>query len=273
MGAKEGRPLYKEAPDRNDPEEKYYRLVDSADRALKYEEWVKAENYLLRAVKSDPANSGNTLLFSNLGVARMQQGKFPEALQSLDLALVRASKSITILTLHARVLFAMGREREGLQDLDDILQTDSLNEWALQTRALLKLKSSGNPGADFQTLLRHYPENPWGWYGFGIHWTQEGDNLKAIQNLGRAWGLEHNPEIAFQLAMQMLEEGQLEDAGTLLRTALKEHPREGNLYVAMAAMHKKSYQNDEAAADLKLAHQYGADPRLINALQKMERVK
>lgn len=255
---------------------RYFQLVDSADYYLRMEKWSRAESYLKRALRSDPANSGNTLLFSNLGVCQTQQGKLEEALQSFNLALTRAGKSSTILTLRARVLLALGHITEAEADLGEILRADSVNEWAMQTRGLLRLKNGKgmkDTGADtrFADLIRLrecYPENPWGWYGEGMKNALNGESEQAIENLTRGWQLDHNPEIAFQLAMLLLEEGKLEEAGKSLRETLREYPRDGNLYIAMARLHRLLYQTAEADADLKLAAQYGASPELLETYSK-----
>lgn len=262
-----------------DTASRYFQLVDSADYCLRMEQWPRAESYLKRALQSDPANSGNTLLFSNLGVCQTQQGKLEEALQSFNLALTRAGKSSTILTLRARVLLALGHLSEAESDLGDILQTDSINEWALQTRGLLRLKKeyegqmhgAATRFADLIKLRNSYPENPWGWYGSGMMYAINGESGSAIENLDKGWQLEHNPEIAFQLAMLLLEEGRLEEAGKCLRETLREHPRDGNLYIAMARLHRLSYQTAEADADLKLARQYGASPEFLEIYFKPQK--
>lgn len=249
-----------------DPADRYYQLVDSADHCLRMEQWSKGESYITRALRSDPGNSGNTLLFSNLGVCQTQQGKLEKALESFNLALTRAKGSVTILTLRAKVLLSLGRLEEAERDLTHILNTDPTDEWALQTRGLLRIreiKKGEDRFADLIRLRESHPSNPWGWYGDGMYNVTHGDRQKGLDAYRKAWSLRREPEIAFQMSMVLLEEGELDEAGKCLRETLREHPRDGNLYVAMARLHKLSYQTEEAEADLSLAREFGASEELL----------
>lgn len=252
--------------------QRYIELVDSASLAFRKERWGQAERCLKEALRLEPANPGNTLLFSNLGVAQMEQGRPEEAVGSFTLALVRAPKSTTILRHRTRALLALGRTDEALEDLNAILQTDSVSEWALQTRGLLRLSGVGEPGQghrDFRLLKEHWPQNPWGWFGLGC--LAQGEDLaQATRWLRKAHELSHDPEISFRLAMALLElsaqpDGSeaLKEAGGLLRESLKENPGNPSLYVAMAIYHRRNYQNEEAQACLKLAEKHGASRQLL----------
>lgn len=246
---------------------RYYQLVDSADCRLSLRQWAPAEEILKSALRLEPANPGNTLLFSNLGVAQMEQGKNKEALLSFSLALTRAPKSTTILTHRARLFLVENREDDALSDLNAILSIDSINEWALQTRGLLKLQSKTESDSvhpsDFSKLARVYPENPWGWFGMGTEAEERGDYTLAETNYRKSYELQHNAESSFRLGMLLVSQDRLEEAMTILRSALKENPTDGNLYAVMGWAHKKSYQTEEAEADLKLASQYGASAELL----------
>lgn len=251
--------------------ERYYQLVDSADRRLALKQWTLAEEALKNALREEPGNPGNTLLFSNLGVAQMEQGKATEALQSFSLALTRAPKSTVILTHRTRVLISLGRDKEALGDLGAILAIDSINEWALQTRGLIRLQSAGGENRerfdDFRVLARNHAENPWGWFGLGVECEEKGEEAMAVEYYRKAYGLGHDAEISFRLAMLLLKRNDIPETMALLREALKENPTDGNLYAAMGWAHKKTYQTEESAADLKLARQYGASPEILKWIE------
>ena len=53
----------------------YYELVDSADYYINKEEYAKAEETILRALRLEPSNYNNSLLLSNLGTIQRRQGR------------------------------------------------------------------------------------------------------------------------------------------------------------------------------------------------------
>ena len=58
----------------------YMACVDSADYYIKKELWQDAEYFTLKALKTEPGNSANWLLWSNLGEIRMRLGKYRRCL-------------------------------------------------------------------------------------------------------------------------------------------------------------------------------------------------
>lgn len=256
----------------SDTSSQYYALVDSADRRLQIQQWASAEELLIKALRLEPANPGNTLLFSNLGVAQMQQGKNPEALRSFALALTRAPKSTVILTHRARLFLSEGRVEEAEEDLGSVLAIDSVNEWALQTRGLLRLQTvlSGDSArfSDFDNLRKFHSDNPWGWFGAGVEAEEAGCRNEAEQYYRKSLDKRREPETVFRLAMLLIGDDRLPEGMELLRKSLKEFPDDGNLYAAMGWAHKKSYQKEESEADLKLAIQYGASAELVEWIKE-----
>ena len=262
----------------------YYQLADSADLQLAAGNWSAGERLIRQALSLEPANPGNTMLFSNLGVAQMQQGNYKEAVRSLDIALIRAPRSSTMLSNRAKAYLGLGMTEEALRDIDAVLAIDSVSEWALQTRALMRLSNGAERtednkeespewASDFATLRRHYPTNSWGWFGGGCEAEGEEDYetaerfwVKTIELEGEKKSeaeREVESEAAFRLAMLRLRRGELQQAGSLLREQLRRHPKDGKLLAALGWYHRASLLREESEADLRLAREYGAPQSLI----------
>ena len=78
----------------------YVELADSADNYIKHERWADAERVIVKALRHEPANKSNYLLWSNLGTVRTNMGDYNGALQAFDIGLSSAPKEvIVILTL------------------------------------------------------------------------------------------------------------------------------------------------------------------------------
>ena len=52
----------------------YLDLVEKADKACADGKWIEAASLLQNAIDSEPANPGNVLLLSNLGMVRYNLG-------------------------------------------------------------------------------------------------------------------------------------------------------------------------------------------------------
>ena len=79
------------------------------------------------------------MLFSNLGLAAGMEGKIGEAMECFDIALSRAPKSIPVLTSKAKIQIKASDTVGAMETIDAILAIDSLSEWPLQTRGLLRM--------------------------------------------------------------------------------------------------------------------------------------
>ena len=75
----------------------YDELIDKAMDAVEQDSLLQAENYFKEALRLEPANMRNSLLFSNLGTIQRRMGKRKEALESYSLALNKTPFSVTML--------------------------------------------------------------------------------------------------------------------------------------------------------------------------------
>ena len=103
----------------------YVEYADSADRYIRNENWVDAERMIVNALRLEPANKSNYLLWSNLGIVRDRIGNTEGALQAFDIGLASAPRSTVLLANRAYTLMETGRDKEALRDLDLALEIDS----------------------------------------------------------------------------------------------------------------------------------------------------
>ena len=75
----------------------YYELVDSADYYINKEEYAKAEETILRALRLEPSNYNNSLLLSNLGTIQRRQGRLEEAVKNYTFAIYMTPNAVTLL--------------------------------------------------------------------------------------------------------------------------------------------------------------------------------
>lgn len=245
---------------------RYLQLADSAQYHISKENWSDAARCTREALRLDPGNVGNVMLFSNLGLATGMDGKIGEAMQCFDIALSRAPKSIPVLTSKAKIQIKASDEEGALETLDTILQLDSLAQWPLQTRGLLRMRAGKYEAAfnDFKTITKHYPSNTWGPGGMAKCMEIQG-YLSEAAGYYRDAMERTNPDdedrVEFQLGLieNLGHTGKLTEALDVAKDAISEHPHDGRLYLLRGWIKKQLLIYREAEADKKLAIDYGVD--------------
>lgn len=119
----------------------------------------QAEAYILQALKLEPANLHNALLFSNLGTLQRRQGKYQEALESYTYALNVTPRAVPILLNRAAVYLEVGKNELSQADCSLVLDFEPDNEEALLMRAYIYFRQRDNKlaRADFERLVKTHP--------------------------------------------------------------------------------------------------------------------
>lgn len=245
----------------------YIALADSADNLMKRQKWDEAEKCIISALRLEPGNFSNALLFSNLGVVQTHQGKMEEALESFRLGLSVSPRSSVIRSNRARTYLHMGKYDEALEDLNATLAIDSLQEWPLQMRGLLLLKTDMKSAKrDLLRLARNYPKNATALTGLASIAEKEGDSQTALKYYDEALRMEEDPDVRFSKILLRINIEQYSDASADIREAIARYPDNGDFYLLRGFLHKLNYRYDEAMTDRKTALIKGADKKLVDQL-------
>lgn len=249
---------------------RYLQLTDSAQFFIGKEDWSEAARCTREALRLEPANIGNVMLFNNLGLASGMEGKIGEAMECFEIALSRAPKSIPVLTSKAKIQIKASDTAGAIETLNTILSIDSLAEWPMQTRGLLRMREADYKGAydDFSSLAKHFPDNTWGPGGLAKCMEIQGylaeaagyyaDAIKRTQP-------DDEDRVEFQLGLieNLGHMGKLAEALETAKEAIKEHPHEGRLYLLRGWIKKLLLIYREAESDKKLAIDYGVDSQIV----------
>lgn len=258
------------APLPGTPSSEYLTLADSARVYISDERWSDAARVTREALRLEPANPGNPMLFANLGLAAGMEGKYGEAMQSFEIALSRAPKSVPVLTSKAKIQLKAEDPEGAMETISVILSIDSLAEWPLQTRALLRMRGGEYREAytDFRTITKVYPKNSWGPAGLAKCMELQGYPAEAAgfyQDAISRTAPDDDDRVEFQLGLieNLGHTGKLTEALDAAKEAITEHPHDGRLYLLRGWIKKKLLIYREAEADKKLAADYGVDIQTI----------
>lgn len=252
---------------------RYIELVDSADYYINREMWEEAEKTIISALRQEPANFSNHLLFSNLGVVRTNLGKDSEALEAFGLGLSLAPNSTVLLNNRSRTYITIGKNKEALEDLNKSLSLDSIQEWPLQMRGLMLLGEGKNEDAkeNFLFLHKHFPKNEISYLGLGEISESEGKDDIALNYYKEGLNINENEELYSAYILLKIKQENYSEASEKIRECISKFPQNPIFYVLRGYLHKLNYRYEEAEADKKIAISKGASEELINRYLNLPR--
>ncbi len=244
---------------------RYIALADSADTYIRNEKWTEAERIIIEALRLEPANFSNSLLFSNLGVVRTRRGDYKSALEAFELGLAIAPSSTVIMNNRAQTYMLQADYANARSDLDNSLAIDSVQEWPLLMRGQLRLGENDLKGAagDFSFLLKHFPDNFSAMEGLGRVADMEGNYDNAIKYFDEALKMHDNTETRSLRILTKIKNEKYSEAAIDLSESLSHYPDYADFYVWRGYLHRLNYRNEEAQADKKNAIVKGADPQFV----------
>lgn len=246
---------------------RYLELADSADYFISKENWIKAEQKIIEALRLEPGNFSNSLLLANLGLIQTQLGEYPKAIETLSLGLNIAPSSTVILNNRAHAYILNDNISAAIEDLERSLSIDSIQEWTLQTRGYLYLQEENLTEAKniFNKVKKEFPKNSSVYTGFAAIAEQEGNVEEAKRNYIEALKLNANDEEAREAYISLLIKiNDYSGARMQLREALDLNPENPMFYLLRGYLHRLNYRLEEAHADKKIAINKGIDPQFAS---------
>lgn len=210
----------------------YTALTEQAHTCITNDSLEQAETLLLQALKLEPHNSRNALLFSNLGLVQRRLGRYDEAIESYTLALNTAPLAIPMLLDRGAIYLEKGLTDRAYVDYCQVLDKDKENTEALLMRAYIYTTRRDYKAAqiDFDQLLKLDPQS-------------------------------YNGRLGLALLEQKM--GKLREALDRINTLLAEKQEDATLYVARAGIEQELKHIDLMMIDLEEAIRL--DPTLVDA--------
>lgn len=246
----------------------YMDLVQKADDAIKDAHWHEAEEMLVEAMRTEPANPGNILLMSNLGMVRYYSGQDSLALQTLNDAHVMAPQSVTVLQNRAKVLLGMNKSVEAYDDFSTALGLDSLLTETRFYHAMLALEQGLDTvcAQDIRFMERHAAKSRYTNLAAATYHRLTGKYAEAIPYLSRLIETEKAAEHYAARAECEMKRGDLNSAAMDIAEAIALEPTDGDLYLQRAILNKMRYRPDDAQADGKRAMDLGVPAEKVRSL-------
>ena len=166
------------------------------DSISTYEEWItasfdaldennnaQAEQCLKNAMKLEPANPQNGLLFVNLGTIQRNQQKYQDAEISYTCAISLLEENTVAFSTRASLYAEMEEYQKAIDDYSVIIGRNPENEDALYERALCRLMNNDTVGArfDLETIDKLNPKSAKSRLGMAMVYKAMGENAMAVE--------------------------------------------------------------------------------------------
>lgn len=245
----------------------YIELADSADNYMKRERWEDAERMIVGALRHEPANRSNWLLWSNLGVVRTHRDNYPGALEAYEIGLSGAPRSTVLLSNRAWTHLSFDHPEEAMADLDRTLSLDSLQAWPLKMRGLLTMTST--PDKALRDLRRSDSIASGDAAVKGAIadiLAARGQTADAVDYYEASLKLAPDDMVSYKLLLILTDTGNSSDTQDRTINALAKWPENPGLHLVRALQHKKNLQTDACERERLRALSLGADPVLVNQI-------
>lgn len=193
-----------------------------SEKALEYVEKDSLRlgmEYFKKAMRLEPTNPHNALLFSNIGSIQRRLEEYDAAVESYTYALNMAPHTISILLNRAAVYMELGEQNRAYIDYCEVFDLDKTNTDALLMRAYIYVSKRDYKAArmDYNRLLE----------------------IDASSYSGRLGLVNLNQK-----------EGKYKDAFDILTGMLNEYPNDATLYAARGGLEYEMALPELALADL-----------------------
>jgi tetratricopeptide (TPR) repeat protein len=249
----------------------YDDLITRAMDAVEKDSLYQAENLFKQALKLEPSNMRNALLFSNLGTVQRRMGKNKEALESYSLALNLTPYSVTMLLNRGSLYLDMDHLDKAYLDYCNVIDLDAKNVEALQFRAYIYMRRRQYQDAknDFQRLLENAPDHKAARIGMAMVNQKLQHYRESLEELNRL--VVDYPKDASLLKARAeleIEMNSLEMALLDLESAAKLDPDDAEIYVMCGEIYLAQERKREAYRAFEKAIELGVPrPQLEDRLK------
>lgn len=238
----------------------YDELVDHALEATEQDSLALAEQLYAKALKQEPANIRNSMLFSNLGTVQRRMGKVDKAIESYSLALNFSPYSVTILLNRASLYLEKSMYDKAYIDYCNVIDIDRANKEALLFRAYIYMQRRSYKEAriDYHVLLEEDPKNKTARLGMALLNQKEMRYREALEEFNRM--VTDYPEDAALLKARAnleIEMNTPELALLDLEAAAKLTPKDAEIYVTCGEIYLSQKKKREAYVAFEKAIELG----------------
>ena len=249
-----------------DTETPYFQCIDSAQTYIYSHNWPMAEQWLMKAFKTDPDNPSNSMVLSNIATLQRYQGKLADAVKNYSLALDMTPHAVTLLLNRAALYIEMDSALRAIDDYERVCELDLYNTEARYSLGVLAMERGDTKRAEdlFNEIKRINPNSGLYHEGMGLLHKRSGNHARAAELFTQVIKVQPTAQLLGHRADCYLAMKRLNDAEADIRTALEMTPDDPYLYLLRAKLNKLRFQRDDMNRDIDTAVSLGLSRDYIN---------
>lgn len=167
----------------NDSISTYDGWITASFDALDEDNNQRAEQCLKNAMRLEPANPQNGLLFVNLGTIQRRLGKLQDAEISYTCAISLLDENTVAYSTRASLYAEIEQYQKAIDDYSVVISRNPEDEDALYERALCRLMNNDTIGArlDLETIDKFNPKSAKSRLGMAMVYKAMGENAMAAE--------------------------------------------------------------------------------------------
>ena len=244
----------------------YDELITRAMDAVEKDSLYQAEQWFKEALRLEPSNMRNALLFSNLGTIQRRMGKNDDAVESYSLALNLTPYSVTMLLNRASLYLEMDYLDKAYVDYCNVIDLDDKNQEALRFRAYIYMRRRQYQDArnDYQRLLEAIPGEKTARIGMAMANQKLNRHRESLEEFNRLI-VDYPKDASLLKARAELEivMNSLEMALLDLEHAAKLDPNDADIYIMCGEIYLAQGKKREAYAAFEKAIELGVPRPLL----------
>lgn len=244
----------------------YDELITRAMDAVEKDSLYQAEQLFKEALRLEPSNMRNALLFSNLGTIQRRMGKNDDAVESYSLALNLTPYSVTMLLNRASLYLEMDYLDKAYVDYCNVIDLDGKNQEALRFRAYIYMRRRQYQDArnDYQRLLEAIPGEKTARIGMAMANQKLNRHRESLEEFNRLI-VDYPKDASLLKARAELEivMNSLEMALLDLEHAAKLDPNDADIYIMCGEIYLAQGKKREAYAVFEKAIELGVPRPLL----------
>ena len=258
-------------------------LVAVAAQAQSYKEYVRkaldamsmdstevAERLFREAMRVEPAQRSNAMIYYQIGRMQEHRGKLEKALESYTMGLNVAPHVLPLRMARAKLYMQLGNKEKALVDYSDVLDWKADEQEALFMRAYIYTEQRLYKKArtDYEALLKLNPAHEEARIGLVLLNEKDNRPREAMEQINAMVAAAPDPAILYAVRAGLEQtRKQYEAAEADFTKAISLEPKNIDYLLNRAALYIETKRKKEARADLDKAMELGANPEDVASMR------